>query len=125
MKRHEWKFGYTGSDLLAAADTKHKHHKDRLAWWEEQEKKVMEKVRAEGLEVRESVAAKYSTSNVGHGAEIVVDVQLQQKLNECHAKKIEHQNKVKEYSGWMQVLEMNKNERLELNHDDVLFFFGK
>jgi hypothetical protein len=44
---------------------------------------------------------------------------------ECQGKILEHDNLVRTYDGWVQVLQGNPEARVTLHHDDWLFFFGK
>lgn len=126
MKRKEWKFEYTASKLAEAATNKKKHHEGRLEWWKTKHDATMQKVKDSGIEVHQAVGADYSASNTMRGVrpEIRIDETLQRDLYECDAKMKEHQGKVSEYDGWIQVLGAHPEARLELEHDDFLFFFG-
>lgn len=131
MKREEWKFQYNAKDLALAAKVKRDHHKQRLEWWEQKQSDVIAEVKEKGLEVSESIAMEYATSQFSgslgsaRGAQLVVKNDYQQKLNECNQKMRSHDGKVREYNGWLQVLEANDNQTLELDIEDYLFFFGK
>lgn len=129
MQRTEWSFEYTAAKLAEAAKTKKTHHEERLAWWEEKQKNVIEAVKANGLEVTESLAMEYATrtafSGAGRGAQLTVKNDYQTKLNECHQKIVGHGEKVKEYDGWLQMLEANAEQWVKLNIEDWLFFFGR
>lgn len=124
MHRNEWIFKYTASKLAAAAEAKCNHHRDRLTWWRGQKEVVMAEVKESGIEVSESIAAAY-TKNTGMGPQVMVRNDLQQKLTECHMKLKEHDQKVSEYDGWVQVLTANPEAQLELHHDDWLYFFAR
>jgi hypothetical protein len=54
----------------------------------------------------------------------MVRVDLQTRLTECHNKLQEHAAKIAEYEGWVEVLEGNPEDQLQLNSDDYLFFFS-
>lgn len=131
MQRDDWKFAYTAGDLATAADTKKQHHAERLDWWQAKQKEVIEMVKANGLEVSESLATQYNDPKqfVGsaalRGAQLIVKNDYQQQLNECHQKIGQHSGKVKEYDGWVQVLRANPSERVQLDIDDWLFFFSR
>ena|SRR6266853_105225 len=125
MKRNEWSFDYTAAKLSEAAATKRTHHAERLAWWEEQKLTVTRKVSESGIEVHEPVAAGYSNTVRGYEPQIRIDAGLQRDLSECQQKILEHSSRVREYSGWVQVLSANPESRLSLEHDDYLFFFGE
>ncbi len=124
MNKHEWEFEFTASKLKEGAVTKKEIHTKKLAWWEQKKKETMDKVRASGIEIRDSVAATYSNTKGGFGPQIEVDGGMQRDLTECQSKIMEHSNLVQQYDGWIQVLEANNEARLKLHHDDWLFFFG-
>lgn len=110
MKRDEWAFSYSASELASAAAKKREHHKGRAAWWEDQKAAVMQEVKDSGIEVSESLAT-------------MVRTDLQRKLSECHMKINEHVEKAALYDGWAQVLNKNSSATLPLHSDDWLFFF--
>lgn len=125
MKRDEWVFTYTASKLAEAAANKQEKHSKKLLWWEGKKKETMAKVTEAGIEVQDSVAASYSNTKGGFGPQIRIDAGLQRDLSECQDKIMEHHGKVNQYNGWVQVLNANPEARLELDHDDYLFFFGE
>ena len=131
MTRNEWAFEYTAKALADASNLKKLHHQDRLLWWKTKQSDVISEVKESGLEITESISMEYlSNSSFGgasnaRGAQLVVKNDYQAKLNECHMKIREHDSKVKEYDGWRQVLEANPEQRVKLDIDDYLFFFGK
>lgn len=124
MKRNQWEFEYTASKLADAAKGKKAHHQERLKWWEDQKAKIMTKIKDTGIEVHMPVAELYSNKTRGYGPEITVDATLQRDLSECQGKLIEHDAKVREYDGWIQVLAAHPESRVGLNQDDWLYFFG-
>lgn len=123
--RSKWEFHYQAATLAEAATKKRDHHKARFTWWENKKKEVMDKVRASGIEVVDSVAASYSNTKGAFGPEIRIDDTLQRDLIECQQKLLEHNNKVTEYDGWRQVLTGNPHDTLKLTHNDWLYFFGE
>lgn len=123
MKRTAWEFPYTADKLLEAATLKNAFHTERLTWWEEKKKEVMEKIKSEGLEIDESVAVRYSNS--GRRTSVQVRDDLLRDLNECTQKTEEHKNKVKDYSGWIEVLASQGQSAFPLHQEDWLFFFSK
>lgn len=126
MKRHDWKFTYLASDLAKAALTKKDIHVTKLAWWEDKKAEAIRKVGEGGIEVQDSVASSYSNTKGNFGPRIQIDPGLQRDLTECQDKIMEHNGLVQEYDGWHQVLGAQPgSDRLELTHDDYLFFFGK
>ena len=125
MNRHEWTFEYTASRLAEAANKKRDAHSKKLAWWEQKKAETMKKVAETGIDVQDSVAASYSNTKGSFGPQIVIDAGLQRDLSECQSKIMEHHQLVKEYDGWSQVLSANPEARLQLSHDDYVFFFGE
>jgi hypothetical protein len=128
MNRNEWRFPYPAKTVCSAAREKQKMHAGRVKWWQAQQAKVMKRVRKDGIQVDETIAAEYakSASNMIHGARINVRADLQGKLNECHLKTVQHTYARDEYAGWVDVLSvMPPQMQLELDVDDYKYFFGK
>lgn len=125
MKRAEWTFQYTASKLAEAANKKHDVHVKKLAWWEQKKAEVMKKVAETGIDIQDSVAESYSNTKDMFGPQIVIDAGLQRDLSECQQKILEHNSLARQYDGWSQVLSANPEARLDLHHDDYLFFFGE
>ncbi len=125
MKRTDWKFQYTAAKLAEAAAIKRTKHQGKLKWWEEKKAETMKKVAETGITVQDSVASSYSNTKGGFGPEIVIDETLQRDLTECQRKIMEHNKLVQEYDAWFQVLSGNSEARVDLDHDDYLFFFGE
>lgn len=128
MNRDEWAFPYTADKLLEAAQAKKTFHESRLEWWEGKRKEVETTIRAEGIEIDESVAANlssYSNSTVGRGAQVSIRTDLVRDLQECVGKTAEHRQKIKDYDAWTQVLASQGQSTFDLHQDDWLFFFGK
>jgi len=121
--RKDWEFTYTAEALAKAARAKKDYRQGRMAWWEVKKEEVIAEIKASGLEFNESLAVSYS-SNVGRAPQLAVKPDLQNKIQECHSKIQEHMSAVREYDGWVQVLEANPTNSLSLTHDDWLFFFG-
>lgn len=124
MNRNVWKFSYTANRLCEAAKKKVEWHTGRKEWWTNKKEEVMTTIKSEGLEIDESVAFKMSSS-YNRNTTVNIRNDLLKDLDECVGKMSEHENKVKDYSAWVQVLESQGHVTLELNHDDWLFFFGK
>lgn len=123
--RNEWEFFYSGEALEKAAFLQMQKRQSRVDWWKEKQKELMDQVREGGIEISESMAANYSNTQGLKGPQVVVKADLQTKLNECHTKIQEHSRAVESYSGWVQMLEVNKTAVLKLTHADWLYFFGK
>ena len=125
VNRKDWEFEYTAQALALAAAHKRDYRQTRVDWWEAKQKEVMAEVKESGLEINESLANSY-TSNAGRSPQMVVRADLQTKLGECHDRIQKHIAAVREYDGWMQVLEAQlPTDKLKLKHADWLFFFGR
>lgn len=127
--REEWKFAYQADKLLDAATTKKGWHEGRLKWWATKRDEMKEKIKDEGIEIDESVAygtENYLSNKSSHrGASVSIRNDLVVDLNECVSKVSEHQNKIKNYDAWTQVLASQGSGSFDLDQDDWLFFFGK
>jgi len=123
MQKSEWKFTYKASDLAAGAKAKKATTETKFNWWEEVRKKLMLSL-PDSLQVVDSSASSYSSIKGGFGPQVSIDPKLQLQLNEAHQRLIQLDQTIREYDGWIQVLEANSTQSLELNHADWLFFFG-
>lgn len=125
MNRSNWEFNYTAKQLADAADIKRDYRQSRVNWWEAEKAQRVAEIKESGLEISESVASSYQTS-AGNGPQMIVRVDLQKKLTECHNRIQKHLEAVREYDGWLQVLEAQlPTDILKLKHADWLFFFGR
>lgn len=129
MNRHTWTFNYTADKLYDAAMMKREWHEGRLKWWAAKRDETKETIKAEGIEIDESVAfgtdTFYSNKSAHRGSSVSIRNDLVKDLTECVNKVSEHQNKIKEYDAWTQVLNSQRQAVLPLSQDDWLFFFGK
>jgi hypothetical protein len=123
MLKHEWEFKFSAVKVAQGARRKAQHHRDRLKFWEDAKAKVMTEVKESGIEVSESEAGG-SYTNAMRTPQVLVRSDLQTRLTECHQKMQEHNRYIREYEGWVQVLEGNPENQLTLHADDYLFFFG-
>lgn len=125
MKRNDWEFPYSIGELNIASKVKHDHHMARLQWWNDKKAETIDKVKAEGIEIDESLADQISNS-YGRGAQVQIRNDLVKDLQECVSKIREHRERVTEYDAWLQVLSAQSATRqLLLNQNDWLFFFGE
>lgn len=124
MLRHEWQFDYTASKLATASKAKIEVHKKKFDWWEAKKAETMERIKATGIQIHDSVASTYSNVKGGYGPQIEIEAGMQRDLSECQSKILEHHRLIREYEGWLQVFEANPQSGLKLHHDDWLFFFG-
>lgn len=128
MQRTDWQFDYTAVKLGEAAQAKINWHTERLEWWNTKKDQVFATIRKEGLEVDEKISMGFSnpkSRDWERGAQVMVRNDLQKDLEECLQKLQAHTKQLNEYNGWNQVLVANPENRLSLDIDDWLFFFGK
>lgn len=128
MNRDEWKFTYTADKLLEAASAKIAFHSGRFDWWSAKQKEVEDKIRSEGIEIDESVAASvsnYASNSYARGPQVNIRNDLVRDLQECVGKVAEHRGKIRDYDAWSQVLASQGSTSFDLHQDDWLFFFGK
>lgn len=126
MNRDEWIFPYAASKLANAAQAKGIHHEERLAWWNDRKEHTMQTIRADGIEIDESIAEEFSKmSNYARQPSAAIKPELQRDLAECLAKVTEHRTKMIGYEAWAQVLQSQGDSMFDLHHDDWIYFFGK
>jgi hypothetical protein len=125
---YKWQFEYSGAALAEAAQAKAKHHKERFDWWLKKKQEILDRIRAEGLEIEERMALQHSSARPHdweRGAHVLIRNDLQANLDECLSKLSFHTGQLNQYEGWVQVLAANPEARLALDYEDWLFFFGK
>jgi hypothetical protein len=128
MLRSEWKFSYTGAQLAEGAQTKFIFHQERITWWKKHKEELIAQIKSEGIQVAEGAGLGYSNPKARdyeRGAKVMVRNDLQEKLDECMEKLGHHTGKLRDYDGWLQVLNGNSSTLLEADMDDWLFYFGK
>ena len=129
MLRDQWKFRYTARQLAEAAQTKIEFHKGRLEFWEARRKEVIGQIKADGIEVNEkSVLLQYASPKMRdfqEGGDIMIRNALRKRLAESYEKLAYHTGRRDTFDGWQQVLGANPDDKIELDIDDWLFFFGR
>lgn len=127
--KEQWKFPYKVSLLAAAAKEKRKFYESRVRYWTGKKAETIKKIKSEGIEIAESVAAddkSYLPNSFGRGGGVSVRNDLVADLQECQGKIITHNKNVAIYDGWVEVLGDQSGEHvLELTQEDWLFFFSK
>ena len=129
--RDKWAVNYSGQQLCDAASAKEERHKLRRKWWLDKKEEVITKIRAEGINVTESIVDElgklgYSNSTRAFGGPVVqVDAGMAAQVQEATQKVHEHQDKVYKYGAWIQMLSAHPAASFALDHDDWMFFFGK
>lgn len=128
-ERQSWKFPYTADILWKAAAKKSEHFKSRLDWWTKKRAEIIKKIKDEGLEFDDSLAANnaltFSNATYSRGPTVNIRNDLLRDLQECSGKIQEHENNVKNYVAWIEVLHSQGQSTFNLHQDDWLFFFGK
>lgn len=130
MKRREWEIEYTGARLAEAAEEKSHYHRERLNVWMTSKDEVMENIRESGMEISETLVdemrktGSYTTQG-SFGPTVTIRADLLQKLSEAHTKVVQHEQLVKDYDAWMQMMGAHTELRFKLQHDDWMFFFGR
>jgi hypothetical protein len=123
MLRDKWEFQFSSVQLADASSRKLEHHKSRLHFWKNAQEELMKEIKEKGLSIVESAAGASYSSNTAMGPQVAVDFTYQKRLSETSSKIQEHQAKVSQYDGWLQVLRSNE-KTVQLHADDYLFFFG-
>ena len=126
MLREKWEFEYTGAQLCEAAGKRVAFHQDRLKWWKDKRQAVMAQIRAEGIEVNESIAMGYQNPKSRDwvdSTQVLIRNDLKLARAECQKKLASHAGRLAEFSGWFQVLKANPEARKPLDLQDWLYFF--
>jgi len=130
MKRDKWLFKYQKEKILKATQEKIIFHESRLAFWNEQKKKVIIQIKETGINFEETLSDIFSNSY--RPTSVQVDNALLSDLHECNAKIKEHQTKISDYKGYEELLSLeellksdgSKDNTLNLDFEDWQYFFG-
>jgi hypothetical protein len=128
MQRKDWKFDYTAAKLAEAAQAKIAHHTARLEFWRTTREEVLARIRAEGLEIDEKIVLGYQSPKARdweRANRVTVREDLRQHLDECLEKLKAHTDWLAHYQGWHELLLANPEQRVALDIEDWLFFFGR
>ena len=134
MNRTKWEFSTPANEILAAVAIKHAHHSARLSWWTTKREETIAKIKSEGLEIDDSLAAglragtasnDVNTLSYGRGPTVQIRTDLMRDLRETLEKIDQHRNTLHEYETWRQLLSTQGSTALALNSDDWWYFFGK
>lgn len=128
MRRDNWKFRYTGRDLAEAAAERLAFHQERIEWWKQQRGEVMQRIRAEGLEIDESLVLAHQSPKARdwvRSSRVNIRHDLSEQLEECQRKLSHHTEQASSYAAWRSVLQANPESSLKLDHADWQFFFSK
>jgi len=124
--RDRWTFQYPADKLLEATRAKIAFHKGRHEFWTKKRKETEKTIRAEGIEIDESLTDMSSNkSNYARGGSVQIRNDLVRDLQECVERQRHHWLVIEDYTGWEQVLASQSGHRFDLHHDDWLYFFGK
>lgn len=128
MLRKDWTFPYPAHELAAAAQAKLAYHDERIRWWTDKRAQVMATIRAEGIEVDERIVLSHPSPKARdweRGAKVMVRNDLKDDLEEYLEKLRWHTEQRRDYDGWLQALRANGEQRVELDIEDWLHFFGR
>jgi len=128
MLKDEWKFEYTAAKVADAARAKIAHHDERLAFWKKKREEIIATIRAEGIEVDEKIVLTHRSPKARdweQGGEVMIRNDLRKELAECFQKLAYHTGMRDGFDGWRQMLDANPENRLSLQIDDWLYFFGR
>lgn len=95
---------------------------------EAQRREVVDKIRSEGIEIDEKISLAFVTPKARdweRSTQVTIRDDLRNNLGECQDKLVFHTQKRHEYTGWLQVLTANPEQRLRLDIQDGLFFFDR
>lgn len=116
-QREKWIFRYEVQRLTLAAKDRATHERGREAWWNTEYEAAAVKAKDAGFEVRE-----YDVTG-GKNAQIVVDVSLQGRLNECSQKRAAHRAAAEQYEQWWSIFAAQDiTLTFDLDSTDVLYF---
>lgn len=127
--RGEWKVSFTAQYLAEGAKAQKAFRLSRIAFWEGVKEDVLKQISSSGITVVQSASHGRDKLSYGStqtmGPRVQVDRALEEQLQEAHGKIEDHRKSAAEYDGWIQFLEANASQEMDVSLDDWLFFFRK
>ena len=118
--REKWEFTFKVKELTEALSKRVEHHKNRLAWWENEMEQAEAGLVNKGFEYRER------RNSSGQELVVVGDPELANRVQECRSSITRHQEQKKYYDTWKRVLESqikrDPQAALQLKYNDIEFF---
>ncbi len=115
-KRNFWPFNYKAGDLVVPAQKKATYHRERQKNWLDSYERVKRELKEKGIDIR------FAEVTGGERADIVVDQQIQRRLDECMSKMRAHKRQAEEYEAFTRAFTLNEHQELELTVDDINYF---
>jgi hypothetical protein len=116
MKRNEHLFQFSGKQISDAAQAEHDYHRERVAFWQIEQDRAAERARAAGVDVRE-----YAVTG-GKRVQMVVDPDIQTRLNEAGSKIDSHRAASDKFKIEADCYGTQPDRSYELHPDDVIYF---
>lgn len=116
MKRGEHTFQFSGEQISKAAHAEWGYHAQRLKFWHAEQEDAVAKAKAAGVEVREQPVTG------GRRVVMVVDPQIQDRLNLCGNKIDVHRNAADRFQIEADAYGTQPTRAYELHPDDVVYF---
>lgn len=128
MQRNNWTFEHTAGQIAEAASNRAQYHAERLAFWKSKREEVIATIRSEGIEVDEKIVLAFQnpkSRDWDRAGQVLIRNDLQQDLHEIYDKLRDHTSALSEYQAWEKVLSAHPEDRLPLDIQDWLHFFGR
>ncbi len=116
MYRNEWKFQFSGDELLNASTEKVTYHTERLNWWGAELASSETALRERGVEFRE-----YQQTG-GSRLETVLDPDLSRRVSECRSKIDHHREMLRDFTMYVNLFDRNRETMFPLSSHDVRHF---
>lgn len=114
-QRSHWHFLFSGKEVAEAAAKKATYHRERLEFWKLEADLAESKLREKGVEFRS-----YPVTG-GEQLNVVLDTDLQKRLQECKSKVRDHETELRRYELWGVACARVHGE-LGLDCDDIEYF---
>ena len=127
MKRSEWTFEYTATDLHTAAEQEYQKRAIRADYWKAERQKVMEELKETGLTISQwdAYTGKEGITKTGisNRVDVEFDEKLMTRLRNCEHYLEKARNEKSEYKMWMQVFgDTSPSKTFDLHAVDVAYF---
>lgn len=129
--REGWTFEMPVGEVLEGAQKQLAYRQTRVEFWKDRRDEIVQKIREEGITINESEVEKLAggtsySNGIGNGVRVVIDNEMQVRLQEAQMKLQENREHVRQYQTWVDLLTPQSAKlSVKLDRADWLYFFGK
>lgn len=115
-KRNRWTVKVLASEVVKCCEERIGYHDTRANFWSDELRKSEEALRSGGIKLS------HFPVTGGHRTEAQLDTSMANRVGECQKRLRSNQDSSRRFVAFRAMLKLLKDEPIELNADDVLYF---